>query len=132
MDTLIAVVEDDPIQQKLYQLLCKRFGFEVKIFAAPEEASQFLAECPELPALLLVDWMLQNGESGLTWVPRYKEAAHARGVELPIVAITANAFEGDRRQCLDAGADDYLSKPFTIEQFTEIVSRWSDANVGVA
>ena len=45
----------------------------------------------------------------------------------PIVAVTANAFEEDRRQCLDAGMDDYLAKPFDREDLDRVLERWCGA-----
>jgi hypothetical protein len=47
-----------------------------------------------------------------------------RGYHIPIIAITGRALDGDRGKCLNAGMDDYMSKPFTAEQFREMVTRW--------
>lgn len=55
---------------------------------------------------------------------RNREAQSAQGERVPIVALTANALQGDRERCLKAGMDDYLSKPFTKEHLREVLTRW--------
>jgi CheY-like chemotaxis protein len=124
MRPFILIIEDDPVQQKLYRVLCNRYNYEVVIFNRSADATQFLKQTESLPDVILIDWFL-NGEFGLECITRLKAIAGDR--LLPVVTVTANAFEEDRQQCLNAGADDYLAKPFTLDQFTSTIMRWSDA-----
>jgi len=55
---------------------------------------------------------------------RARELAAAAGSHIPIVAVTAYAMKGDRDECLKAGMDDYLPKPFSLERLEEILRRW--------
>ena len=63
---------------------------------------------------------------------RIRESNHSNaagvGVEIrrtPIIALTANAITGDRERCLEAGMDDYVTKPFTQEELTQVMLRWN-------
>src|SRR5213076_1389383 len=66
-----------------------------------------------LPDLVVLDWMLP-GQTGLALAKRWR--ADARTRELPIIMLTARAEEGDKIAGLDAGADDYLTKPFSTNE----------------
>jgi CheY-like chemotaxis protein len=57
----------------------------------------------------------------------YAAPENAGKVAPPIVAVTANAFDDDRRRCLDAGMDDYLAKPFGAPELQRILERWCPA-----
>jgi HPt (histidine-containing phosphotransfer) domain-containing protein len=66
---------------------------------------------------------VMDGFAATTAIRREEhEAGH--GHTLPIIAITANALQGDREACLAAGMDDYLSKPFTQQQLAAVIGRW--------
>jgi len=118
----ILVVEDHIVEQKLLALLAKKYGFEVQIVSSSEEALCEL-ESGRLYSLILMDWKLP-GTDGLSCTQQIRELEKNRGYHTPIVAITGRALEGDKVRCLGAGMDDYMSKPFTAEQFREMVSRW--------
>ena len=61
---------------------------------------------------------------GFTATREIRQRENANGMHTPIVALTANALEGDRERCLAAGMDDYLSKPLKIEALQETLERW--------
>ena len=112
---IIYFVEDDDNIRKLVCYALRREGYEISGFAAPHELWQALhAESPEL---LLLDIMLPE-EDGLTLLRRLR--SDPRWAELPIIMLTAKGSEFDRVTGLDAGADDYIAKPFGM---TELVSR---------
>lgn len=59
-----------------------------------------------------------------TRVIRAMESADPEQSRLPIIGLTANATSGDREECLDVGMDDYLSKPFTLNQLADVLENW--------
>jgi signal transduction histidine kinase/CheY-like chemotaxis protein/HPt (histidine-containing phosphotransfer) domain-containing protein len=76
--------------------------------------------------LILMDCQMPEMDGyAATAAVREWERTAARGGRIPIVALTANAMAGDREQCLKAGMDDYLSKPFTQQALRTIIQRWA-------
>jgi two-component system phosphate regulon response regulator PhoB len=108
MSATILVVEDEPQVQELLAVNLEHAGHRVLRAASAEEAENAIRE--ELPDVLILDWMLP-GESGVTLARRLR--AEERTRELPILMLTARAMEQDKVSGLDAGADDYLTKPFS-------------------
>ena len=115
MSASILVVEDEPAIQELIAAVLKRNGHEVRRAAHAAEAQQAIAGA--LPDLVLLDWMLplMSGIEVCRQLRRQTSTAN-----LPIIMLTARGEEGDRVRGLDAGADDYVSKPFSP---TELVAR---------
>ncbi|HEX7054730.1 MAG TPA: phosphate regulon transcriptional regulator PhoB [Burkholderiales bacterium] len=108
MSAEILVVEDEPQIQELVAVNLEHAGHRVRRAASAEEAEAAIRAA--LPDVLVLDWMLP-GESGLAFAKRLRRDSRTR--ELPIVMLTARAMEDDKISGLEAGADDYLTKPFS-------------------
>ena len=104
----VLVVEDEAAIAELIALNLRHAGYEVELAASAEAAQAAVDRV--LPDLVLLDWMLP-GQSGAALARRWR--AEARTRELPIIMLTARAEEADKVAGLDAGADDYLTKPFS-------------------
>jgi DNA-binding response OmpR family regulator len=113
MSARVLVVEDETSVRELLAFHLSQAGFRVREAASAQEAWQ-LAEGVDV---VVLDWMLPDG-SGIEWLQRYR--MREGGGRLPVLMLTARASEVDKVTGLDAGADDYLSKPFSA---AELVAR---------
>ena len=104
----VLIVEDEPAILELVAVNLEHAGFAPLRAASAEEAAQLLRQT--LPDVALLDWMLP-GQSGLALARRLRTDARTR--ELPIIFLTARTEENDKVAALEAGADDYLTKPFS-------------------
>ena len=107
----VLVVEDEVAIAELISLNLRHAGFEV-VLAQTGDMAQIEID-RVLPDLVLLDWMLP-GQSGLTLAKRWRTTPRTR--DLPIIMLTARAEEVDKVAGLDAGADDYLTKPFSTHE----------------
>jgi two-component system, OmpR family, phosphate regulon response regulator PhoB len=107
----VLVVEDEAAIAELIAINLRHAGFEVTLAENADQAN--VAVDAVLPDLVLLDWMLP-GQSGVALARRWR--ADARTRELPIIMLTARADETDKVAGLDAGADDYLTKPFSTQE----------------
>jgi CheY-like chemotaxis protein len=114
----ILLAEDNPVNALLATSLLKRQGCVIDRAASGEEALEALARAPY--DLVLMD-VRMPGMDGMQAVA----ALRARGDRTPVIALTANAFEEDRRACLDAGMDDFLTKPLDADRLRAAVARWT-------
>lgn len=104
----VLVVEDESAIAELVSLNLRHSGYDVIVAATADEAQAAVDRV--LPDLVLLDWMLP-GQSGLQLAKRWR--AQARTRDLPVIMLTARTEEADKISGLDAGADDYLTKPFS-------------------
>jgi two-component system, OmpR family, phosphate regulon response regulator PhoB len=111
----ILVVEDEDSLATLLQYNLEKEGYQVSVAGDGEEALMQVDE--RLPDLVVLDWMLPK-ISGIEVCRRLRQRSETRNV--PIIMLTARSEESDRVRGLDTGADDYLSKPFSM---TELAAR---------
>lgn len=112
---LIYIVEDDADIRELETYSLKNSGYEVKSFA---ESKSFFAACTEeIPHLVILDVMLPDFD-GLSVLERLRSESSTKSV--PVILVTAKGSEMDKVKGLDMGADDYITKPFSV---LELISR---------
>ena len=115
MAATILVVEDEPAIQELIAYACRTSGFEVRRSDSVQAAREAVGG--ELPDLVLLDWMLPD-RPGIELLRELRGQERTRN--LPVIMLTAKGGESDKVTGLDAGADDYVVKPFSPR---ELVSR---------
>ena len=107
----VLIVEDEAAIAELVALHLRHAGHEASV-AADADAAQAAVD-RVLPDLVLLDWMLPGG-SGLQLARRWRSDPRTR--EMPLIMLTARAAEDDKVAGLDAGADDFLTKPFSTHE----------------
>ena len=108
MKPLILIVEDEPAQAEMLRYNLEHDGYRTLSTASGEEALLMVRE--SVPDLVVLDWMLPD-RSGVEICHRLREAKDTRPI--PVIIVTARGEEVDRVRGLDAGADDYVVKPFS-------------------
>jgi len=107
------IVEDEPALVELLRYNLTKEGYEVAIATDGEEALLTIEE--RQPDIVLLDWMLPK-LAGIEVARRIRSKPTTRN--LPIIMLTARAEETDRIRGLDVGADDYMTKPFSMSELT--------------
>ena len=110
MSATILVVDDDPMSAKLVKDVCTHAGYEV-LTACDGKQGVALAQ-QRKPALILLDVMMPVMD-GYTALNEIRVAANTR--DIPVVMLTAVAFDLNRKMALNAGANDYLTKPVDVD-----------------
>lgn len=130
MNTRLLVVEDEPALREMVADNLRRAGYGVE--EAGDVASAWRRIKDGTPDLVLLDWMLPD-ISGYEFLRSLRRNDETR--ELPVIMLTAKSEEGERVKGLEAGADDYVSKPFSLRELrarVQAVLRRSDATTGQA
>lgn len=126
----ILVVEDQPFNQALISEVLELEGYAVELFdngqTLLDMLSSPLVKPRLLPHLILMDIQLPDVD-GFELIRKLK--AHSNWHTVPIIAVTAMVMPGDRDRCLEAGADDYLSKPLDLEKVITTVRCFVDNKI---
>jgi CheY-like chemotaxis protein/HPt (histidine-containing phosphotransfer) domain-containing protein len=118
----VLLVEDHPVNQKVAQKLLERLGLTVDVTENGEVALERLREQPY--AMVLMDCQMPVLD-GYSATRRLREIEAGQGKpRTPVIAMTAHAMSGDRERCLQAGMDDYLSKPLDRQLLEQTLARW--------
>ncbi len=117
----VLVVEDNAISQRLAVRMLEKLGCEADV--AGDGESAFAKLMSGGWDAVLMDWRLPD-TTGLELTRRLRQST-AAGAEVPVIALTANAMQGDREACLAAGMTDYLTKPIELDRLREAIERWS-------
>ena len=115
----VLLVEDNPVNQTVIEAMLRGLGFDVSL--ATDGAQAIDCARNGLFAAILMDCRLPivDGYEATRQIRQLPEYA-----QVPIIALTANALQGDRENCLRAGMNDYLSKPFKRVDLQQILRRW--------
>jgi two-component system, sensor histidine kinase and response regulator len=121
----ILLAEDNPINTKLGVILLQKAGFSVDVVENGIQALEAVRKQHYNVVLMDVQMPEMDGLEA-TRLIRMQEK---KGEHIPIIALTAHAMQGDRELCLDAGMDDYLSKPLQPQDVIATLERWSSDEV---
>ena len=116
----VLVAEDNPVNQKLAVGILAKRGHSVRVVQNGREAVEAVEQHP-FDLVLMDVHMPEMGGFEATGLIRRREQGN--GHRLPIVAVTARAMTGDRERCLEAGMDDYLTKPMKVKDLLDIIDR---------
>jgi CheY-like chemotaxis protein/HPt (histidine-containing phosphotransfer) domain-containing protein len=117
---LVLLVEDNPVNQEVASEMIKSLGCDAHVAGDGAQALEILRHARYDVVLMDCQMPRMDGFEAA----RAIRACERDGERTPIVALTANAMEGDREACLAAGMDDYLPKPFDREQLRAALRRW--------
>jgi signal transduction histidine kinase/sensor domain CHASE-containing protein/ActR/RegA family two-component response regulator len=119
----VLVVEDNPTNRKVMDALLKKMGIRARMLVNGQEAVHAI-EAGARPRMIFMDVQMPVMD-GLQATARIRAwEAQASRAQIPIVALTAGAFDEDRANCIAAGMDDYLTKPIDVAALRAALARW--------
>ncbi len=121
----ILLTEDNLVNQKIALKQLKSLGYSADIANNGKEALEILAKIPYDLILMDCQMPILDGLETTKEIHRWQENSFASGRRPVVIAMTANAMRQDKQMCLDAGMDDYLSKPVLKEDLAAVLEHWA-------
>ena len=116
----VLLAEDNPVNQKLAQILLTKAGYQVDVVNNGQQAVDRYLTDPDAVDLIFMDIQMPEMDG-----MKATKVIRDNGFEtIPIIAMTANAMNGDREKCIQAGMDDYITKPIKRESIFEMLEKW--------
>ena len=116
----ILLAEDNPVNQKLAKMLLTKAGYQVEIACNGREAVEKFSSSPDDFDIIFMDIQMPEMDG----MEATKEVRRRGYAAIPIIALTAHAMKGDREKCIEAGMDDYITKPVKRENVFEILEKY--------
>jgi CheY-like chemotaxis protein len=115
----ILVVEDNPVNQKLLGLMLQQFGYTSAIAANGKIGFELYEKGPFDLILMDIQMPVMDGFEATAAI---RERERESGGHIPIIAVTAHVMPGYREKCLAAGMDNYIPKPFKMQELKDIIA----------
>ncbi len=126
----VLLAEDNPVNQKVARTMLERFGCDVSVVGDGRAAVEAVSGAHKPFHLVLMDCEMPRLD-GLAATAEIRAGEAGQG-RVPIVALTANALDDDRRRCLEAGMNDYMAKPVTLDALERVVRAWLPTHIATA
>ena len=131
--TRVLLVEDNRVNQEVALRTLRTFGIEAQVVADGEQALTRVQQNPFDLVLMDCQMPVMDGYEATRRIRSWEAGPASTDLQrLPIVAMTANAMEGDREKCLEAGMDDYLAKPIKRDVLATALAKWLPAHAAHA
>jgi TMAO reductase system sensor TorS len=127
---LVLVVEDNPVNREVAVGMLENLGYRTESAGNGMLALEAVSEAAYAAVLMDCQMPVMDGLTATAEIRRRE--ARTGGSRLVIIALTANAMEGNRERCLAAGMDDFLTKPFTQAELQAMLGKWAPASAGPA
>jgi two-component system, sensor histidine kinase and response regulator len=118
----VLVVDDNAINQKIAVKFTMKLGYQADAVGSAHEAFAALRNLPY--DLVLMDCQMPDID-GYEAAKTIRESKAFITKDIPIIAMTANAMQGDREKCIEAGMNDYVSKPIRIPELQVALEKWN-------